>query len=170
MVYWLPLTSRHYLLLFKPCLLLNDIIAHSYSDVTLLCHLTQHFLWRSQTKAEAGVVRVILGMPHSTSTLQRAYKIPEPCHFLSESLHFLLALLFGNGGGVHFEVENTGFDWIVVSLRHRDIDQTAISYRAEHFFMHHLILASRAPHIPHSQQWSSRFSSPRCCQLNNCQI
>lgn len=87
--------------------------------------LTQHLLWWWKTEAKAGGVHtwVVLWMDHGTSILQWAHEFPETYHFLLKSLNILLALLLGNRGRVHFEVENSGFDGIIVSLRQKDKDQ-----------------------------------------------
>lgn len=77
--------------------------------------LTQNLLRRRQ--AEAGLV---LQSGRRAAVPQRAHHLPEARHFLPQGLTVLLALLLGGGGGVHFEVEDSGLDGIVVALRRRD--------------------------------------------------
>lgn len=83
--------------------------------------LTQHLLRWWQTEAEAGGVHngVVLWMDQIASILQWAQEFPETRHVLPKSLNFLLPLLLGNSGRVHFKVENSGFHWIIVSLRQK---------------------------------------------------
>ena len=77
--------------------------------------LTEHLLWRWQTKAEVWH-HGVLWLDRRATILQGPHKFSETCHFLPSSLDFLLPLLLGNRGRVHFEVENSCFQWIVVSL------------------------------------------------------
>lgn len=76
--------------------------------------LTQNLLGRRQDEAGGGGV---LRVGRGASALQRAHQLPEKRHLLPESVDVLLPLLLGDRGGVHFEVEDSGGDGVVVSLR-----------------------------------------------------
>lgn len=108
-------------------------------DLTLSsCHgsmeeLTEHLLGRRQTDAEVGN-RGVLWLDGRATFLQGPHKFSETCHFLPGSLHFLLPLLLGNRGRVHFEVENSCFQRIVVSLEQEEANGQELvkSFQNEH--------------------------------------